>query len=221
MEGEGHVHVPHLHPGKRSSQESRKHWFAGTEFCSSGMGTQASWCKDKWLSTQRPHPPPRSWTPRPQELGKPCSPSASCLDLQPCPLLSPGGWGGGASRSPPHLPHCPRENHLHLQAASAPLPCLGKGSMPATSCQLGRGGGWSKDSAFILPNPQGGGQVGVGVGKEEGRGGERRAPAGFLWGGRGTGGCPLISRWRPWGKLLLPGGSQTGRFSRALPALTI
>lgn len=161
-----------------------------------------------------PNPPPGAGHPDPMSWGSPVFPLPLVWTCSRA--LSPhlGGGGGGASRSPPHLPHCPRENHLHLQAASAPLPCLGKGSMPATSCQLGRGGGWNKDSGFILPNPQGGGLVGVGVGKEEGRGGEWRAPAGFLWGGLGTGGCPLISRWRPWGKFLLPRGSQTGRFAR-------
>ena len=65
-----------------------------------------------------PHSPTRSWTPRPHELGKPCFPSASCLDLQPCPLPSPGGrgWGGKPLPSP-----------------SSPLP-KGKSS-PSPSCQ--------------------------------------------------------------------------------------
>ena len=120
--------------------------------------------------------PPGAGRPDPMSWGSPVFPLPLVWTCSPA--LSPHleGGGGGASRSPPHLPHCPRENHLHLQAASAPLPCLGKGSMPATSCQLGRGGGWNKDSAFILPNPQGGGLVGVGGGEGRREGWRMESP---------------------------------------------
>lgn len=117
VEGEGRVHAPHPHPGKCSPRESRNHWFAGTEGCSSGMGTQASWCRDKWLSTQPPLPrlPPQA--PHPMSWGSPVLPlPGSGLAALPSPLT----WGWGRGSKP-------------LPSPSSPLP-KGKSS-PSPSCQ--------------------------------------------------------------------------------------
>lgn len=110
--------------------------------------------------------------------------------MHPCPLPSTRGWPSPPS---PHLPHCQGENRFHLQAASAPLPCLGKGRRLGAARWVGVGAG-IKTLAFRCQILN---RVGCGNWGREGRK-ERQSviapPPGFRWRG-GAGGCPLISSW--------------------------
>lgn len=97
-------------------------------------GPRPSRCRDNELYTLTPSSQLDTLTPHTGEV-----PFSFCLlsrlACQPSPFTQ--GWPS----PPPHLSHCQRENQLHLQAASAPLPCLGKGSRLGAASWVGVGAG--------------------------------------------------------------------------------
>lgn len=160
-------------------------------------------------------PPPPAPGPPPHELGKPCSPSAWVWTCSPA--LSPHlGVGAGEQAAP--LPIFPTAQGKIVSISKLPVPLChvwAKAACRRRAASWAGVGAGIKTVPLFCQIPKGVGWWGWGWGwgrKREGW--KMEAPAGFLWGGLGTGGCPLISRWRPWGKFLFPRGSQTGRFAR-------